>query len=525
MRDAIAWSHDLLTPEEQRLFRCLSIFVGGCTLDAAEAVGGGAPALPSVLDVLSSLVDHSLLRSEEGGDGGIRFGMLETIREFGLERLAGSGEEATIRDAHAAWCLDLAARAVPDWFSPAQKRVGDRIEAEHGNVRAALVWLAETGDVGSGLKLIAAMWPFWFVRGHWAEGREWLDRALAWSAGTRTIERAWALIAATAVTIDRGDDASEARGTEALEIARERGDELAGAHARISLGVLAGARGDAARKTELTEAALAVFRELGDSVPSAVPLASVMLDNLAFVAVDQGDYERAAHLAEEALILQRQIGFSWGMADSFLILARIARGRGDAAHSVARARESLSLAWGQTDVQQIVVALDHLALLAAESGLAEPAARLFASAERRHEPLGIWPGPGKHAERDRALAAVRARLGTDAFAAARAAGRALTLEEAVSEALVFDVSPPEARPASPVPWDGLTPREVEVLGLLAAGQTDREIAVALFLSTRTVNTHVANILAKLDVPTRWSAVAWARDGGLLPKAGEPPRHT
>ena len=516
MRNAIAWSHDLLAADEQRLFRRLAVFVGGCTLEAAEAVGraGNGPRF-DVLPVLSALVDHSLLRGEAGADGDPRFGMLETVRAFGLERLAASGEEAAIRGAHAGWCLDLAARAAPFWHTPDQRRWGDQLEADHDNLRSALAWLMETADAGAGARLIAAMGPFWFVRGHWAEGRRWLERALVWTAGTRTSERAWVLIGTIGLAVDRGDAAAAVRGTEALAIAREIGDAYAAGHALLVLGVAAAAHGNINRATILTEAALAAFRKLGDTVPGAAPLASAMLDNLAAMALGQGDEDRAGRLAEEALALQRALGFAWGAADSLLILARIARSRGDAARAAVLARESLSLAWNERDPQLIVDALDQLAILAAGAGAAERAARLFGAAERLYDLLGVPTGSGRHADRDRAVAAVGAGLGEHALAVAWAAGRALPLEEAVAVALAVAPSVPEAGPAAAVARHGLTPREEEVLGLLAEGRADREIAEALFVSWHTARNHVASILAKLGVPSRTAAAAYAVQQGLV----------
>jgi non-specific serine/threonine protein kinase len=514
MRDAIAWSHDLLSPAEQALFRRLAVFVGGFAVDAAEAVAAGAEDVgDDVFEGIASLVGKSLLHRAAGPADEPRYLMLETVREFGLERLAGSGEEATVRGAHAAWCLELAERATPAWFTAEQKRWGDRLEAEHDNLRAALAWLAESSAVGAGLRLIAALWPFWFVRCHWAEGRGWFERALVWSAGTRTIERVWALIGATVVAVDRGDAAAAARSEEALAIAQEIGDAWAIGNALITLGAAAGSRGEADRATTLIEAALAVYRELGDTVAGAAPSASVMLDNLAGMARDRGDDARAQRLAEEALAVQRTLGFAWGAADSLLILARIARTRGDAARAAALARESLGLAWDHRDLLQVVAALDHLAILAAEGGTAEPAARLFGAAEGIHDLLGVPPDPGQRADRDRALAAVRTRLGEGA-SAAQAAGRALPLAESVAEALALASLPPDARPPDPAGRHGLTPREVEVLGLLAAGHSDREIAEALFVSRHTARNHVASILAKLGVSSRAAAAAHAARDGL-----------
>ncbi|CAA9541854.1 MAG: Adenylyl cyclase class-3/4/guanylyl cyclase / Disease resistance domain-containing protein / Tetratricopeptide repeat-containing protein / Transcriptional regulator, LuxR family, partial [uncultured Thermomicrobiales bacterium] len=516
LRGAIAWSHDLLSADERALFRRLAVFAGGCTLEAAEAVGraGAGPRL-DVLAVLASLVDHSLLRRDAGVDGEPRFGMLETVREFGLEQLTASGEEAAVRDAHAGWCLDLATRAGPSWFTPAQNRWGDRVAAEHSNLRTALAWLAGSADVGAGLRLVVALWPFWFVRGHWAEGRGWLARAFVWSAGARTIERAWVLVGATAVAADRGGEEPAAWGDEALGIARELGDGVATASALVALGGAAAARGEANRARSLTEAALAAWRELGDAVAHAEPNVSMMLDNLAWLALDQGDDARAWRLADEALALQRGLGFAWGAADSLLILARVARNRGDAAHAAQLARECLALARDEHDQHQVAVALDQLAILAAEAGATERAARLFGAADRLRDLLGVPPDPVRLGERDRAVAAAGTGLGGHVLVAALAAGRALPLEEAVAVALAVESAPAEVPPVAAPTRHGLTRREVEVLGLLAEGCSDRAISEALFISRHTARNHVASILAKLGLPSRAAAAAFAARHGLV----------
>ena len=185
MRDAIAWSYDLLTPEEQALFRRLAVFAGGCTLEAAEAVASATgDAERDPFAGIAALVEANLLRLDTGGDDDEpRYAMLETIREYGLEQLAASGEEAAVRDAHAAWCLELAEQAAPFWHTGAQGRWAARLDADHDNLRAALAWLAQTDDTATGVRLAGWLAWFWFYRNHWAEGRGWLERALAWSAG------------------------------------------------------------------------------------------------------------------------------------------------------------------------------------------------------------------------------------------------------------------------------------------------------------------------------------------------------
>ena len=178
MRDTIAWSYDLLPPEEQVLFQTLSIFVGGCTLEAAEVVCTSISAL-DVVDGITHLIDHSLLRQEASRTNEPRFSMLETVREFGLEQLAASGDEAAIQQAHAAWCLALAETEESwTWGGSRQRWWLDRLEVDLPNLRAALAWLAENGDAETGARLAAALWGYWHLRSHRAEGRAWLERAL-----------------------------------------------------------------------------------------------------------------------------------------------------------------------------------------------------------------------------------------------------------------------------------------------------------------------------------------------------------
>lgn len=526
MRDAIAWSHSLLTEDEQILFRRLAVFSGGFTLDAAESISRefatrstpDFPAPPiSVLAVLSSLVNHHLLRPEASGDDEPRYGMVETIREFSWERLAESGEETAIRDAHAAWCLDLTTRVMPYWFTASQNRAGNQVENELDNVRSALVWLAES-DVETCLKLIVAMWSFWFVRGHWAEGRGWLERALAWSTGTRTAERLWVLIGATTVVANRGAGAPAIWAEEALDIARELDDKVAIASALVTLGAAMSARGATDRAIGLFVAALEAWRELVPTVAHAESNVSMMLTNLAWLALGQGDEARALRLAEEGLAIQRRLGFAWGAADSLMLLARMARNSGDPVLATACCRESLDLAWDQRDQQQFLVALDQLALLAADAGMAEQAAQLFGATERLNEFVGSQLDPETDESRARALSTVGAQLGPDTFSDIWTRGRAMPLREVVAEATRVPTDP-DAPPSPPtvnrVPQDGLTRREREVLHLLVEGQSNAEIAETLYIGAGTVKTHVANILTKLGAPTRAAAATFAVRLGLV----------
>jgi excisionase family DNA binding protein len=518
MQDAIAWSHALLTPSECALFRRLSVFVGGATLEAAEAIGVAAGDLEfEVVAGLASLLGQSLLvqeSSDEGLDAAMpRVRMLETIREYAAERLTESGEEAAIRSAHAGWCLDLAERAAPFWFTPDQKSWAERLEADQANVRAALEWWTETGDITATLRTTAAIWPFWFLRSHFAEGRGWLERALAGSVGARTRDRVRTLNGAASIAVWQGDEPSAVVWCEeSLMIAREIGDGFGAGNALLILGHAATSARDFDRANHMHDAALGVMRGLGATAANAVSTVGLSLGNLADVALTQGDYPRATRLAEEALGLQRERGFAWGAAHSLFTLASVARYQGDSRRATALYQDSLNQAWDQRDQRLMARAFDCLAILAVESGLAECAARLFRVAARLHELLGTPLDPVARPHHDRAIADTRAELGDSGFEAAWVAGQALSLAEAVSGASRLQSAPSASttgRATDPAALLGLTHRERDVLRLLVEGHADREIAAELFIGRRTVETHVAAILNKLGLDSRTAVATYA----------------
>jgi predicted ATPase/DNA-binding CsgD family transcriptional regulator len=520
MRDAVAWSYDLLAPVEQALFRSLAVFAGGCALEAAGAVADAtSDAGRDPLAGISALVEANLLRLDSGdNDEEPRYAMLETIRDYGLEQLAASGDEALVRGAHAAWYLDLAEQAAPFWYTGEQGWWAARLDAEHDNLRAALVWLAQTGDTATGVRLAGWLAWFWFYRNHWAEGRGWLERALAWSAGTRTIERVRVLNMAAYFSLFCGDRTQAmARAEESLAIAGQVGDEVGADTPLPALGAVAGWSGDYERSTQCMTEALAVFRALGETDLHAASRATQMLTNLAWIAIRQGDFVRARRLAEESLGQQRELGYTMGASDTLFHLALIAYEEADSAQSAALCRESLELAWNDRALQRVIFPIDRLAILSAEVGYDETAARLFGAAERLHQRLGLARDETVEAGRDRAISGVRARLGEEGSASAWAAGRALPVEDAVVEAEQAAAALAASAPTRPVDdggLAGLTPREREVLRLLVDGHTDREIAEELFVSPRTVGGHVSQILAKLEVENRRGARAYALRHGL-----------
>ena len=309
MRDAIAWSYDLLAPEEQALFRRLAVFAGGFTLEAAEAVASATgDAGRDLFAGIAALVEANLLRLETGADDEEpRYAMLETIRDFGLEQLATSGEETVVRDAHAAWCLVLPSRRSTS--GSRERRAGGRRGWTPSTTTCGRRWRGwiRADDAETGVRLAGRLAWFWFFRNHFTEGRGWLERALVWSAGTRTIERVRVLNVAASFSRFQGDLAQAmAWAEESLAIADEIGDAVGVDTPLAELGAVAGLRG-LDRSRQCMEAALAVFRALGETVPHAAPIAAQMLINLAWLAIRQGDLARARRLAKNRWDQQRDV--------------------------------------------------------------------------------------------------------------------------------------------------------------------------------------------------------------------------
>ncbi len=523
MRDAIAWSYDLLTPGEQTLFRRLAVFTGGCTFEAADAVAGtGDDAGTGVFAGITSLVDQSLVRPVEddrgeGGDRGpggpARFTMLETIREYGLERLDGSDEAAAIRDRHAAYYLDLAERIEPDLLGAGGRASLLTLEREHDNLRAALVWSARS-DGATLVRLAGALWRFWYARGHHGEGRSWLRAALAHSLNASTPSAAKVLVGAALLEHGSGDDASGmARGEESLAIYRQLDDRSGTAIALYVLGKIAESAGDYDQAETRFSEACSLFQSEDDAVWTGLAL-----DHLGSVAYGRGDHGRARDVLEEALTLQRGTGHAYGAAVSLLYLGHVALTGGDHATAARRYGESLAH-WRDVDMRPgIVEVLSGLASVAATRGDAERAGRLFGAAETMRQSIGVLARLPELSLYERDAQRVRHDLGEARFAVAWDTGRAMTPEHAMAEAAAV-VSAAATRPGTTAEKDGiaagLTPRELDVLRLIGQGQSNQEIADRLFISARTVANHVSNILAKIGVRSSRAALAEARRRGIL----------
>jgi len=444
LRATIDWSHDLLTPAEQRLFRRVATFVGGGTLEAIEAVCNAHQDVGmDLLEGITSLVDKSLVVCEHAPDEP-RFGMLETIREYGLERLDASGERATVERAHAAYCLVLAEEGAATADGAVQASWLERCELEHANMRAALDWLTEAGHTEWGLRLAEALMPFWHTRQHLAEGRVRLTSLLALpGAQPRTRLRARGLHAVGIFANAQGDyQAARNAHHESAAIAGELGDRVAIAIARNAVAVADRDRGALDDARAEFEASLAIWRELGDIQAVARTLSNLAsavnaqgdarqarslyaesrelfrrlgdragvawsLNYEGGVARDQSDFDGACELYEHALRVFRELEDDWGIGSCFLELGNVASARND--HQAARALYVQGLesfrALGHT--RGIVRLLEAFALCAAARGQPHPALRLAGAAGALRQQLGSPPHPEERARLERMLEEIR----------------------------------------------------------------------------------------------------------------------
>jgi predicted ATPase/transcriptional regulator with XRE-family HTH domain len=399
MRDTIAWSHDLLDPWLQAVFRRLAVFAGGFSLEAAEAVVG-SPGVEStatsprphdagqheasVLDAIAALGDHSLLRPTEQTSFEPRFTLLETIREYGLERIDRSGEADAIRQAHADYYLRLIERAEPELTGPSQVTWLDRLQDEHANVRAAIEWSLASNRADMAQRFAGALWHFWQVRGHVAEGRAWAESALAGAAETPTVARGRALRAAGLLAEYHGDyDRAVTLHEAAATVWSALGDTRNLARTLDHLGNCAHDRGDLARAATLHEQALALMRAAGDTrgVASA-------LGNLGILAIYLDELDAARRRLEEALALLRGLGHAHGVGVALANLGVVALRQGDPARAVTLHEEALAVSRGLGDRDEEASALVNLGEAVASTGDRERAAKLLEEGWRLFVDLG-----------------------------------------------------------------------------------------------------------------------------------------
>jgi predicted ATPase len=472
LRGALAWSCELLEPSSLASLRRLSVFAGGAPLEALDRVCQAAGPLPDgVLRSLAVLVDHSLVRRQEVADGEPRVTLLESVREYGRELLAAAGEVETTALAHLEHYAALAERSRDQLRGRGQEAWLERLRRELGNVRAALGWARDHGHAETGLRLAGAMWLFWDYGGHRQEGVEWITCLLdAGPAGPAT--RARALLAAGRLAEGGSFESSVRWLEESLAISRELGDPRGAAEALRGIALAAGGRGDHGRAIALLEEAVSTLRGMDDPAM----LASALM-NLGVEVSHHGDSLRATALYEEALALRRaagdllgtalclvnlggraraagslerargylgeaeevarRLGSPYHLAAALANLGDLARTRGDAAEAEGRYRESLGLFAGLNERSGAGVCLRGLGWAAWERGMLTEAVRLYGTADALC-PVAIAPDAGESDAHERVRAALAARLGPEAYAAAHRAGGRLSLEEAVHIAVTVE---------------------------------------------------------------------------------------
>lgn len=523
LRATMDWSYDLLSEEEQALFRRLSVFVGGFTLEAAEEVCSGEDGeRGAVLGLLSGLAQKSLLVVVPGGSGSDnRYRMLETIRAYALEKLEASGEEVAIKGRHAAFFLELAEESEPELLGPEKAKWLERLEREHDNSRTALLWFEERGEAERALRLGSSL--RWF-RGHFAEGRSRLSALLEMpGAQTRTAERAKALHVLGVLTCRHAEYAdavgkyAEARHyqEEALSIYRELGDKRGTAAA---LNELARAMGMATEDPStwevvrsLNEESLSIYRDLRDD---AHGLALTLL----YTGIsDQilGNAAAARTFLEESLELFRELENETYVGTSMWFLACTQIDEGNYAAARAHLKEVLETLLPSRYRWFFPRVLEGVAHLAAAEGETARVLRLAGAAAALRAAIGAEESPAFRVYVERRLQRARRALGEKASATAFERGRILTPEAALSEARQVLAHATEETPVRGATGSLLSAREVEVLRLVAEGLTDGQVAGKLYISPRTVGVHLRSIYRKLAVPSRAAAVKVAVERGVI----------
>jgi non-specific serine/threonine protein kinase len=516
MAATITWSYDLLDPGAQALFRRLAVFAGGFTLAAAQAMGGDdSGGGEGAVRHLERLVEQSLVRSVPAADGS-RFTMLETVREYALARLVACGEADRARDVHAEVYLALAEEALPHIHDAEVYRSQRALDLEQDNIRAALAWLEHRAD-GTRMLRLALVAEHWLTRGQIAEGRRWLERALA--LGREASARLHALVWASAIACFQRDAVqAEAWAEEGLALARTSGMHDFDGRLLYGLQMNAWLNGDLAIAIDRGKRAVARLRE-----QNALPWLAFALGDLGTALVRRGQVEDGLRIFEEALALHRAGGnvSGIGIQTNDLAGALLAS---DGAKAVPYLRESLRLMWQLGHAMWIVEPLAGLACVIGATGDFPSAVRLLGAADRLRTASGTDARtPEQRAAGEQTVANARGALGDAGVAEAWDAGMLLPADEAVADALarsagatMVQMDPvraePRSRPVSlpsPSVGPGLSPRELDVLELLCRRLTDAEIAAALFISPKTVGHHVGRILGKLGAANRRDAAAIA----------------
>ncbi|MGH2448430.1 MAG: tetratricopeptide repeat protein [Chloroflexota bacterium] len=495
MRTALDWSYRLLSSEEQSLFCRLAVFSGGWSLEAAEAVTGE----PDALNTLSRLIDKSLVNAAPQSNGSLRYRFLEPVRQYALARLRDRALEQKVRRNHAAYLVDMTADIEGLLRGPDQTETLNRIEPENDNVRAALAWsLAEGGDPFLGLRLAVHWRRFWHMRGNVREGCEWLDALLVANPGAPLADRSDALHACGGLYSTGGQlaEATE-RLTEALALRRKLGDDERTGRTLNILGTLSMDQGSNEDAAAYLEESLALMRKVGDTQGAAVTSC-----NLGNVAYTQGNLEAAFDWYVVSRDLAARAGDESGVSICVANMASIAVTRRDYDDAFDLFSEAIAVWRRQADKAMLAACVDGVGELMLETGCTERAAVLEGIADALRRSAGSAIAPIESSGYETRDARMRHDLGDIRFEAALERGANLPFEDAMDYVL-------DRAGAMGKDEIDLTKREREIAGLVVQGLTNRQIAGMLEISDRTVDTHVSNILRKLNVSSRSQLAVWA----------------
>ncbi|HEX8918746.1 MAG TPA: LuxR C-terminal-related transcriptional regulator, partial [Chloroflexota bacterium] len=526
LKTAIAWSYDLLSPNEQILFRSLSVFVGGFTLEAAEAIVAEAGSQTiDVLEVLGSLVDKSLVQREDDMQGSYRFRLLESVREFALEHLAEAGERDAAKRSHALYFVALAVRAEPELTGPGQRAWFLRLEEAQDNLRAALEWLLDQDDGEAALRLATALGHFWEVRGYLADGRRWLEAALARPSAAAPTLRARALIwlgAILVLSVDRTgvngiDEAGHAEEvlTEGMDLARTSGDTVSIARALTFLGTLTLQTGEWDQGRHFLQEAQAYFQESGhdrEIIQAILPRG--------VIAFLQGRDEEAMQLMDEILKRYQDVGDDWGRGVALLFAMSVTATRGDLTGASAMGQELLAITMQSHGDRLMYLSTAGIAWLLRSHGHPERLARLVGAAESMDQAIGLVRSLIENVYIAPTRDVLRARMEQEELNAALRAGHHQTfgqvgalIREVLEGALQENTHQGPGREST---HEGiLSAREREVLQLIAEGLSNKQIAHELIIAESTVRYHLTSVFNKLGVDNRTHALSVAAQRGLI----------
>ncbi|RZL77266.1 MAG: protein kinase [Rhodococcus sp. (in: high G+C Gram-positive bacteria)] len=508
LRWSIDWSYELCLPAEQQLWAQLSVFAGSFELEAAEWVYTSDPGPAGLLDLIASLVDKSILISEESNTV-VRFRMLETLRDYGRDKLEQSGTLSEIRRRHRSWYRQLALDAESGWISHRQVVWLARLEREQPNLREAMEFSlseAEDSPADAGLEIATALFPFWLSRGRLREGRRWLDRALAFREEHDTALEVKALYSAGILATRHEDLERAAELTDrGRALAESRGSALDGALMHHATAAHALHSGDPERAVRSYTEALAVLRGANNLLALITALHGIGLAHEVL-----GHTDDATACLEEAIRIAESHGESVTCGRSSLTLGLVMWRQGDRDRAVMLLRKGLELARLVDDPLGATWCIEILAWIASSEKHFHRAAVLMAAAEvlRRRVGTSTLQIPNLTGSHEECELVTRRSLGQRAFAAASHEGEALSFDAAVSYALG---EPPPAAPPRADPTTALTARERQVADLVAQGLTNKAIAARLVISQRTAQGHVEHILAKLGFSSRAQIAAWVTE--------------